>query len=1521
MNTLSVSPIRVVEGEILVANDAARKVRVIVQSDPFSQKRTEHFFDPGDTLLDILLRVCPTKSLLSYMRVYVGEARIYADYIDCVRPKPGSTVTIKAVPRGGDKDPLRILLSIALIALAFYVPGALGLNEILIVGELSVGGLVTAGILIGGTLALNALFPPPTPKLTGFKSDPTFFLSGARNVVRPFSPIPRVLGTIKQVPPLGALPYTEVVGDSQYLRIIFVWGYGPLDIADIKIGETLLEEFDEVEIEHLSGIPGEPTEFTLYSNQAFEESLSVLLEQVADWVQRTSKDDADELSLDVTFLRGLVRIDNNGKRNPVTVAFEVQYADTGTTDWKGLDQAIAAQPDIAALSVFIMFNSLIRWDSLFIDIFTGLPIWVQGGFSSTSTTKPLKTLEGVAVWLANVRRTGPGPITNSDIAQVARTGDEPFADPFNDFQVTESSPTARTVDMSSGTLNQVSFLVTASLAEVVRRGFRWTVPARGKYDIRVRRVTADSTSDRVSDEATWTALRTITNESPINFDGLAATALRIKATEQLNGVVDNLNAICTSIIPDWNGSAWVNQTTNNPASCYREVLQGSANKQALGDARVGLQSLEDWHDFCVTKGFAFNMTRDYKASVEQALRDVASAGRATLAIVEDNKWGVIWDDTRTVPVQHFSSRNIKDYSATKLFPHLPHAFRVIFQNEDKNFAEDERLVYDDGFDINNTTEIERLELIGITNSDLVWKHGRYHIAQVQLRPEEHVLEVDIEYLVAQRGELIKFVHDVPKFSIGSARILIVNDNGSEATSIVVNDMFPVNVTSDYAIRARAADGTSIVENVTVTPDANGQTDTLVFVTPPTLGLGSAPEVGDLVLFGEVGQESVDLIIKSIRPVADKGAQLVCVDYAPGVLTADSGEIPPFDSQITDPISSVFPSIVDIRSDEDVLVIHPDGGWDPQIHVVISFSTLRPADAAEIQARYRRTNSTESYKHVTTPISAAFLNLGHVAEGDTYDIQLRYLLDDGNPGIWSPIHEHTVIGATTPPPDVLILMRNVDQLDWDYPNPPGDFAGFLVRHAVGTNITWEQASPLHRGVHTESHFSLAGILIYGGAQTILVKAVDIAGNVSENPALMVLNLGDPLIDNIVITRDQDAANFPGTIVNCTREAGPTLQAVDDGSLYLVNGGDPYLPIPGDPYLGIAYLEMSWAYDVVLAASEFPGHLLFSLDIEGQWLIEFKWAALVDYSPWPGKLSLDSDVSVNGMTRSEEYDHVDWTKSDCTVSADAAVAPDGETTADKIIPDSGSFTFIEAYQDMSVTIDEPYTQTYFIKEDDWRYCQIIGPSGVYGTFYVNFDTRDGVITANVQGSSPALAIASVEVLPDDWFLIRVTQTAIATSGTGRLSLNFIDGPMVARGASVTGDGSTGLLVWGGQFVEGNVPKDYTKTVADLQPTIYMRTTIQGGVVRGVINNFDMITDVEDESERFASFSLAAGGTRLTLTKTYRSIEVVNISMLTGSSAVKVEIMDKDATLGPLLQAFNSGGSGVAATVDVTIQGVKG
>src|SRR5574343_1426141 len=70
----------------------------------------------------------------------------------------------------------------------------------------------------------------------------------------PYGAIPIVLGRMRFTPPVGATTYVESDGSSSYLRMLLVWGFGPLQISDIRIADTPSEAFDEVEIETLTGL-------------------------------------------------------------------------------------------------------------------------------------------------------------------------------------------------------------------------------------------------------------------------------------------------------------------------------------------------------------------------------------------------------------------------------------------------------------------------------------------------------------------------------------------------------------------------------------------------------------------------------------------------------------------------------------------------------------------------------------------------------------------------------------------------------------------------------------------------------------------------------------------------------------------------------------------------------------------------------------------------------------------------------------------------------------------------------------------------------------------------------------------------------------------------------------------------------------------------------------------------------------------------------------------------------------------
>ena len=60
---------------------------------------------------------------------------------------------------------------------------------------------------------------------------------------------------------------------------------------------------------------------------------------------------------------------------------------------------------------------------------------------------------------------------------------------------------------------------------------------------------------------------------------------------------------------------------------------------------------------------------------------------------------------------------------------------------------------------------------------------------------------------------------------------------------------------------------------------------------------------------------------------------------------------------------------------------------------------------------------------------------------------------------------------------------------------------------------------------------------------MLKAVDHTGNESVNAAVVTINIGDRIASNLILTQDEDGADFPGTIVNGTVSGSPSALAAD------------------------------------------------------------------------------------------------------------------------------------------------------------------------------------------------------------------------------------------------------------------------------------------------------------------------------------------------------------------------------------------
>lgn len=226
--------------------------------------------------------------------------------------------------------------------------------------------------------------------------------------------------------------------------------------------------------------------------------------------------------------------------------------------------------------------------------------------------------------------------------------------------------------------------------------------------------------------------------------------------------------------------------------------------------------------------------------------------------------------------------------------------------------------------------------------------------------------------------------------------------------------------------------------------------------------------------------------------------------------------------------------------------------------------------------------------------------------------------------------------------------------------------------------------------------------------------------------------------------------------------------------------------------------------------------------------------------------------NLVLRSQEF-NTSWNLDNITITADATVAPDGMTTADKIVETATNLDHRIFQTVAKASSALAYCFSIYVKAAERDRGRVILFDGT-ATVSWDYNLTAGTIGSPTVGAGWSAASQGIEPLPNGWFRIFVNATTPATASITPLVYLLSSG-----GATpYMGTGTWGTFFWGAQLEQHTRPtsyiataatqvgrssefvkKDITTSVNPLEATIYMKTawrysSAANNIVGGYGNN---------------------------------------------------------------------------------------
>lgn len=283
--------------------------------------------------------------------------------------------------------------------------------------------------------------------------------------------------------------------------------------------------------------------------------------------------------------------------------------------------------------------------------------------------------------------------------------------------------------------------------------------APGRYEVRVERLDAKTTSNQAGHELDWAGLRAYLQDGS-NFGDVTLLAMRIRATNNLSQQSSRkINLICTRKLYQWTGAAWAGPYATRSIAW---ALADACKTVGLPDSRIDMAGLLALDATWTARGDTFSGRFDSTTTFWEALTSIARAGRCKPYL----QAGIVHfrrDEPSALYVALYSMRNIvkNSFALEFLTPSDDTADAVQVSYWDNSTWKPRRMTC--ALPGSTSARPAKIDLFGITDRDQAYREGMYYAAANRYRRTIIKFATEMEGLIPSYGDLVAINHDMPQW--------------------------------------------------------------------------------------------------------------------------------------------------------------------------------------------------------------------------------------------------------------------------------------------------------------------------------------------------------------------------------------------------------------------------------------------------------------------------------------------------------------------------------------------------------------------------------------------------------------------------------------------------------------------------------------------------------------------------------------------------------------------------------------